>query len=47
MIHFQNFPTDIELPSYEEAMLMDDGIDINLHSIEDSLAQMHVKSTNN
>ncbi|XP_055313205.1 uncharacterized protein LOC129574768 [Sitodiplosis mosellana] len=40
------FPEDdFDLPTYEDALLMDDEIDVNLQSIEDSFAQMHVKST--
>ncbi|XP_055312598.1 arrestin domain-containing protein 17-like isoform X2 [Sitodiplosis mosellana] len=39
------FPDDdFDLPTYEEAMLMDDEININMHCIDDRFT--HVKSTN-
>ncbi|XP_055313203.1 arrestin domain-containing protein 2-like isoform X2 [Sitodiplosis mosellana] len=40
------FPDDdFDLPTYEDALLMDEEIDLNLQSIGDSFAQLHVKST--
>ena len=43
--YFHAFHTDFDLPTYEEAILMDEEIDINLQSIEDSLAKLQVKLT--
>ncbi|XP_055312594.1 arrestin domain-containing protein 17-like [Sitodiplosis mosellana] len=41
------FPDDdFDLPTYEDALLMDEEIDINLHSIEDSLAKLQVELKN-
>lgn len=39
------FQTDFDLPTYEDALLMNEEIDVSLQNIEDSFAQMLVKST--
>ena len=35
---------DFDLPTYEEALLMNEDIAVNIHSIEYSFAQIHVKT---
>lgn len=42
---FLRCSTDFDLPTYEEALLLNEEIDVNLQSIEYSFAQLQVKST--